>query len=62
MVVAQFRGDIRVKGGAKYDNRYCTFFTFDTEGKITIYREYFNPLVTLAAFDDDTVPASLRKK
>jgi uncharacterized protein len=45
VIVAEFDGDIHMKNSdRKYDNQYCTIFSFDQSGLIKHYREYFNPL------------------
>jgi hypothetical protein len=53
-VIAEFDGDIRIKGAdRKYDNRYCCLFQFRLDGLIQTYREYFDPTVLTSAFDHD---------
>ena len=36
--------------GRPYDNRYITIFTFDADGKITNWREYYDAGVVVRAF------------
>lgn len=48
-VLAEFRGDIELLAGGKYDNRYvCLFHIVD--GRVRLYREYFDPIVLARAF------------
>ncbi|PSL21708.1 nuclear transport factor 2 family protein [Shimia abyssi] len=45
VVLAEIDGMIDFKGAEKpYLQQYMTVFNFDDEGKITLFREYFNPI------------------
>jgi len=46
----QFRGEIEIKAGGKYENEYLGTFRFK-DGKIVEYMEYFNQAVMARAFD-----------
>jgi len=46
----QFRGEIEIKAGGKYENEYLGTFRFK-DGKIVEYTEYFNQAVMARAFD-----------
>lgn len=49
-VLAEFRGEIDVIAtGRPYNNHYCGLFHLDN-GKISLYREYYNPTVLTEAF------------
>ncbi|KUG09967.1 nuclear transport factor 2 family protein [Solirubrum puertoriconensis] len=45
----QFRGEIDIKAGGKYENDYLGTFRLQ-DGRIVEYTEYFNPLVMAKAF------------
>jgi ketosteroid isomerase-like protein len=45
----QFRGEIEIKAGGKYENDYLGTFKLE-EGKIIGYTEYFNQLAMAKAF------------
>ncbi|MCX0241887.1 nuclear transport factor 2 family protein [Streptomyces drozdowiczii] len=50
-VVARFDSDNVMKGGTgRYQNTYICVFTFDAEGRIREYREYFDPIVTALTY------------
>jgi uncharacterized protein len=45
--IVRFDSHNVMKGGEKrYDNTYVCIFTFDEDGKIVEYWEYFNPITT----------------
>lgn len=46
----QFRGEIEIKAGGKYENDYLGTFRLK-DGKITEYTEYFNQVVMAKAFN-----------
>lgn len=48
-VLSQHQGSVKLANGVGYDNRYISVFYF-RDGKIDIYREYFDPLVVLRAW------------
>lgn len=50
-VLLEYRGSIEQRDGSRYDNDYAGLFQV-RDGKIILYREYFNPLVLQAAFGD----------
>lgn len=50
VVVAEYEGSIGLKSGGHYDNRYIGVFSFDAEGKLARFTEYFDPLILLAGF------------
>lgn len=48
-VIATYRADTKIKAtGADYKNDYVTFFRF-SNGKITEFREYYNPVQVVIA-------------
>jgi ketosteroid isomerase-like protein len=50
VLILECDGDmVRAKDGARYQNRYIVLFAV-TNGKITLWREYFNPVVAARAF------------
>ena len=54
VVVAEHRSDAVVaENGRPYRNRYVTFFTFDDDGRITNWREYYDAGVVVQAFRPD---------
>jgi ketosteroid isomerase-like protein len=50
-VVAEFRSDGITRRGAPYPNRYVALFQVQ-DGKVTTLREYFDPNVSTAAFEN----------
>jgi ketosteroid isomerase-like protein len=51
VVIAEHRSDGTVAAnGRRYENRYCTVFTFDDDGKIVFWREYYDAGVVVRAF------------
>lgn len=49
-VVAEYRGEIEVLvTGRPYNNHYCGLFHL-REGRIALFREYYNPIVLSEAF------------
>jgi ketosteroid isomerase-like protein len=51
VVVAEFHSDGIVRAnGRPYENRYVVFFTFDNEGRLTNWREYYDAGVVVRAF------------
>ncbi|HTL85302.1 MAG TPA: nuclear transport factor 2 family protein [Acidimicrobiia bacterium] len=51
VVIAEHHAHAVVAGnGRPYDNRYITIFTFDDDGKITNWREYYDAGVVVRAF------------
>jgi ketosteroid isomerase-like protein len=51
VVVAEFHSDGIVRtNGRPYQNRYVVFFTFDHEGRLTNWREYYDAGVVVRAF------------
>jgi len=51
VVVAEHRSEAVVaENGRPYRNRYVTFFTFDDDGLITQWREYYDAGVVVKAF------------
>ena len=54
VVVAEHRSDAVVaENGRPYRNRYVTFFTFDDDGRVTNWREYYDAGVVVKAFRPD---------
>ncbi|MEM7728384.1 MAG: nuclear transport factor 2 family protein [Pseudomonadota bacterium] len=50
-VVAEFRGRVTIRPtGRFYDQRYIGVFHIDEDGKIALFREYFDPTVFTEAF------------
>ena len=50
-MIAEHRSDGAVaENGRPYRNTYVTFFTFDDTGKVTNWREYYDPAVVVRAF------------
>ena len=53
VVVAEHHSDgVVAANGRPYQNRYVTFFTFDDAGRVTQWREYYDPGVVVRAFRD----------
>jgi ketosteroid isomerase-like protein len=51
VVIAEHRSDGTVAAnGRPYQNRYITVFTFDDEGRVTNWREYYDAGVVVHAF------------
>jgi ketosteroid isomerase-like protein len=51
-VLAEYRGEIHVLATARpYNNQYCGLFHL-YDGKIILFREYYNPTVLTEAFGD----------
>ena len=48
-VVAEYRGEIDLKGGGSYNNDYVGVFRV-VDGRIVLFKEYFNPRVLLDSF------------
>ena len=54
VVVAEHSSDAVVaENGRPYCNHYVTFFTFDDDGRITSWREYYDAGVVVRAFRSD---------
>jgi len=54
VVVAEHRSDaIVAENGRPYRNQYVTFLTFDDDGRITGWREYYDAGVVVRAFRSD---------
>jgi ketosteroid isomerase-like protein len=54
VVIAEHRSDAVVaENGRPYRNRYVTFLTFDDDGRITGWREYYDAGVVVRAFRPD---------
>ena len=50
VLILECDGDmVRAKDGVRYQNRYIILFAV-TDGKITLWREYFNPVVAARTF------------
>ncbi len=47
-VLAEYTGEIPIKTGGYYNNRYCTLFHIRAD-KILLVREYFNPFILSSA-------------
>lgn len=53
-VLAEYRGEIEVLAtGRPYNNHYCGLFHLH-DGRITLFREYYNPIVLTEAFGDSS--------
>jgi uncharacterized protein len=50
LVFVQFRGDIEIRKGGRYQNDYVGIFRFEN-GLIKEYTEYFNPILVSKAFN-----------
>ncbi len=51
VVIAEHRSDAVVAAnGRPYRNRYVTVFRFDEDGRIVLWREYYDPGVVVRAF------------
>ena len=53
VVVAEHRSDAVVAERRPYRNQYVTFLTFDDDGRITGWREYYDAGVVVRAFRSD---------
>ena len=52
-VIAEYTSHSRLRAtGAPYSNRYMGVFRFDAHGQLVLWREYLNPTVITAMFDD----------
>ena len=50
VLILECDGDmVRAKDGVRYQNRYIILFSV-TDGKITLWREYFNSVVAARTF------------
>ena len=59
VVVAEHSSDAVVaENGRPYCNHYVTFFTFDDDGRITSWREYYDAGVVVRAFRRDDADRS----
>lgn len=50
LVVAEYRGEIELKTGGAYNNRYVGIFRLAADGKVSRYAEYFDPIVLTRSF------------
>jgi uncharacterized protein len=51
IVIAEHRSDgVVAENGRRYRNRYVTVFTFDDDGLVTGWREYYDAGVVVTAF------------
>ncbi len=50
VVLAEYDGSISLKSGGRYDNRYVGVFTFNPDGKLAHYSEYFDPYTLINGF------------
>lgn len=58
LVVAEYRGTVEIVPTQRsYDQRYIGVFEIDEEGKIALFREYFDPTVFVEAFALDSAPS-----
>ncbi len=54
VVIAEHRSRARVaENGRSYCNHYVTFFTFDDDGRVTGWREFYDAGVVVRAFRPD---------
>lgn len=50
-VFAEYRGGIEILAtGKHYNNRYAALFAFDIDGKLILFREYFDPNILTEAW------------
>ena len=50
-VAVKMTGKLHLKdGGGLYENEYLGIFTFDEQGKIVEWIEYYNPIISARAF------------
>ncbi|KAM3099955.1 nuclear transport factor 2 family protein [Phormidesmis sp. 146-12] len=50
VIFVQFKGDIEIRAGGRYQNDYIGIFKFEN-GLIKEYTEYFNPILVSKAFN-----------
>ena len=51
VVIAEHRSDgVVAANGRRYQNRYCTIFSFDDDGRVVRWREYYDAGVVVQAF------------
>ena len=51
VVIAEHHSEgVVAANGRPYNNRYCTIFTFDDDGKVTSWREYYDAGEVVRAF------------
>ncbi|GAB4460607.1 MAG: hypothetical protein OHK0029_24890 [Armatimonadaceae bacterium] len=50
VVIAEYDGSIGLKSGGRYDNRYVGIFTFNSEGNLQHFTEYFDPYTLIQGF------------
>lgn len=50
-VFAEYQGQIDLKTGGTYNNDYCGLFHV-VDGKIVLFREFFNPIILQDAFGE----------
>ena len=51
VVIAEHHSDgVVAANGRPYANRYCTIFTFDDDGMVVGWREYYDAGVVVRAF------------
>lgn len=50
-VFAEYHGEIELKSGGTYNNDYCGLFHV-VNGKLVLFREFFNPIILQRAFGD----------
>lgn len=50
VVLAEYNGSIGLKTGGRYDNRYVGVFTFNPQGKLAHFSEYFDPYTLINGF------------
>ncbi|MEM8535774.1 MAG: nuclear transport factor 2 family protein [Chloroflexota bacterium] len=51
-VFVEYQGEISLKSGGTYNNDYCGSFHV-VDGKIVLFREFFNPIILQSAFGKD---------
>jgi ketosteroid isomerase-like protein len=51
-VFAEYGGQIELLSGGIYNNRYCGLFHIEN-GKIVLFREYFNPIILQQSFGNN---------
>jgi ketosteroid isomerase-like protein len=50
----EYRGEIEIlTNGRRYDNRYLGLFTFDLDGRIALFQEYYDPTILTQAWAGD---------
>jgi ketosteroid isomerase-like protein len=51
VVIAEHRSDgVVAENGRRYQNRYITLVEFDDDGRVVLWREYYDPAVVVQAF------------